>query len=56
MYVLHIAPGADQYECCTREEGIAQALAFQEGHHVPAWLTDDGYALMLLEGFGMESA
>jgi hypothetical protein len=42
VYVLHIAPGADQDEFCRREEGIAEALALGERHHVRAWLADEG--------------
>ena len=51
VYVLHIAPGADQDAFCRREEGIAEALALGERHHVRAWLTDEGYDFVLLEDF-----
>jgi hypothetical protein len=53
VYVLHIAPGADQYEFSRREEGIAQALALGERQRVRAWLTDEGYNFVLLEDFRM---
>jgi hypothetical protein len=53
VYVLHIAPGADQYEFREREEGIAQALALGERDQVRAWLTDEGYDFVLLEDFRM---
>jgi hypothetical protein len=51
VYVLHIAPGADQYEFGEREEGSAHALALGEHHQVRAWLTDEGYDFVLLEDF-----
>jgi hypothetical protein len=52
VYVLHTAPGADQYEFRRREEGIAQAVALAKREHVRAWLTDEGYDFVLLEDFG----
>ena len=51
VYVLHTAPGADQYLLRTREEAVAQALTFAKREHVRAWLTDEGYDFVLLEDF-----
>ena len=51
VYVLHTAPGADQYEFRSREEGTAQAVALAKREHVRAWLTDEGYDFVLLEDF-----
>lgn len=51
VYVLHTAPGADQYLLRTHEEAIAQALASATRQHVRAWLTDEGYDFVLLEDF-----
>jgi hypothetical protein len=51
VYVLHTAPGADQYEFRRREGGIAQALALAKRQHVRAWLTDEGYDFVILEDF-----
>jgi len=51
VYVLHTAPGADQYEFRRREEGIAQAVALAKREHVRAWLTDEGYDFVLLDDF-----
>ena len=51
VYVLHIAPGADQCVLRTREEAVAQAVAFAKREHVRAWLTDEGYDFTLLEDF-----
>ena len=51
VYVLHTAPGADQYEFRRRDEGIAQAVALAKREHVRAWLTDEGYDFVLLEDF-----
>jgi len=51
VYVLHIAPGADQYLLRSREEAVAQAVAFAKRECVRAWLTDEGYDFTLLEDF-----
>src|SRR6266852_2111397 len=53
VYVLYIAPGADQNEFRRRGEAIAQALALGERHYVRAWLTDERYDFLLLEDFRM---
>lgn len=42
VYVLHAAPGPDQYLLPTRKEGVAQALTFAKQRGVRAWLTDGG--------------
>jgi len=53
-YVLHTAPGADQYEFRTHEEAVTQALAFAKRQDVRAWLTtDESYDFVLLEDFRM---
>ena len=49
VYVLHIAPGPDQYVLRTRKEGVAQALTFAKRQEVRAWFTDGGDAFVLLE-------
>lgn len=50
VYVLHTAPGPDQYLLGTREEAVAQALTLAKRHHVRAWLTtDETYDFVLLE-------
>lgn len=51
VYVLHTAPGADQYEFRSRDGGIAQAIALAKRQDVRAWLTDEGYDFVLLEDF-----
>ena len=51
VYVLHIAPGADQYQLRTREEALAQAVSLAKREGVRAWLTDEGYDFVLLEDF-----
>ena len=56
VYVLHTAPGPDQYVLRTREEAVAQAAKVAERQGVRAWLTDEGYDFVLLEDFrAMES-
>jgi hypothetical protein len=37
VYVLHTAPGPDQYLLNTREEAVARALTFAKGASVRAW-------------------
>jgi len=57
VYVLHTAPGADQYLLRSRREAVAQALASANRECVRAWRTDEGYDFTLLEDFRMvESA
>ena len=51
IYLLHTAPGADQYLLRTREEAVAQAVTFARREQVRAWLTDEGYDFVLLEDF-----
>ena len=51
VYVLHTAPGADQYLLRSREEAVAQAVIFAKRHQVRVWLTDEGYDFRLLEDF-----
>ena len=48
-YVLHTAPGPDEYVLPTAEEATAHALTLAERHGVRAWLTtDDSYDFMPL--------
>jgi hypothetical protein len=51
VYVLHTAPGPDQYVLRTREEAVAQAARVAERQGVRTWLTDEGYDFVLLEDF-----
>jgi hypothetical protein len=51
VYVLHTAPGPDQYVLRSREAAVAQALTFAKREGVRAWLTDEGYDFVLLEDF-----
>jgi len=51
MYVLHTAPGPDQYVLRSRDEAVARAVAFAKREHVRKWLTDEGYDFVLLEDF-----
>ena len=52
VYVLHTAPGPDQYLLPTCDEAAAQALTLAERHGVRAWLTtDESYDFVLLEDF-----
>jgi hypothetical protein len=50
VYVLHAAPGPDQYVLRTRKEGVAQAVTFAKRQGVRAWFSDGaGDAFVLLE-------
>jgi hypothetical protein len=51
VYVLHTAPGPDQYVLRTREEAVAQATTVAKRQGVRLWLTDEGYDFVLLEDF-----
>ena len=51
VYVLHTAPGPDQYVLRTREEAVAQASTAAKRQGVRTWLTDEGYDFVLLEDF-----
>jgi hypothetical protein len=51
VYVLHIAPRADQCVLHGRGEAIAQARASARRQHTRAWLTDEGYDFTLLDDF-----
>jgi hypothetical protein len=54
VYVLHTAPGPDEYMLTTCEEVAAQALTRAERHGVRAWLTtDESYDFVLLGGVAM---
>ena len=48
VYVLHTAPGADQYLLRTSDEAVAQALMFAERQASCVALTDEGYDFVLL--------
>jgi hypothetical protein len=50
-YVLHTAPGADQYLLHSREDAIAHAVIWAKRQQVRVWLTDEGYDFRLLEDF-----
>src|SRR6266851_4750761 len=57
LYVLHTAPGADEYQLRSREKAIAEALVLAKRQHVRAWLTaDEGYDFTLLEDFRVATA
>jgi hypothetical protein len=52
VYVLHTAPGPDQYVLRMRQDAVSQAKTFAQRERVRAWLTtDEGYDFVLLEDF-----
>jgi hypothetical protein len=51
VYVLHTAPGPDQYVLRSREEAVALAATVAKRQGVRTWLTDEGYDFVLLEDF-----
>ena len=52
VYVVHTAPGPDQYLLRTREAAVGQAVTLATRHHVRAWLTtDESYDFVLVEDF-----
>jgi hypothetical protein len=56
VYVLHTAPGPDQYLLPTREEAATRALTLADRHGVRAWLTtDESYDFVLLGRVAMRT-
>jgi hypothetical protein len=51
VYILHTAPGPDQYVLRSRHDAVAQAVAVAKRQAVRAWLADDGCDFQLLEDF-----
>ena len=51
IYILHTATGEDQYLLRSREEAIAQAVAFAKRQCVRARMTNSNYDFALLEDF-----
>jgi hypothetical protein len=51
VYLLHTAPGVDEYPLRSRREAIAHALASAGRQCTRAWLTDEGDDFTLLEDF-----
>jgi hypothetical protein len=48
VYVLHTAPGRDQYVLRSCEEAVAQAVTFSNRQGVRAWLTGETHDFVLL--------
>jgi hypothetical protein len=51
VYLLHTAPGADQYLLHSRQEAVAQATTVAKRQHVRVWLTDEHNVCTLLKDF-----
>jgi hypothetical protein len=51
VYVLHAAPGPDQYVLRSRDEAVAQAVTFAKRQGVRAWFGDEGDDCVLLDDF-----
>ncbi len=51
IYILHTATSEDQYLLRSREEAIAQAVAFAKWQCVRTWMTNSNYDFALLEDF-----
>jgi hypothetical protein len=49
VYVLHTAPGPDQYMLRSRDEAIARAVTSAKRQGVRAWLIDEGHDFLLLD-------
>jgi hypothetical protein len=54
VYVLHTASAPDQFLLHTRDEAVAQALAFANRAHVRAWFDDGDNEFVLLGTFRQE--
>jgi hypothetical protein len=56
VYVLHIPPAADRFDCRTREDGIFEALVGGERQRVRVWCTDAADNAVLVEDFRARAA
>ena len=55
IFVLGTPPAPEQFTLRTRDEAVAQALAFAKRQRVCAWFTNDGAELVLLGMFRKET-
>jgi hypothetical protein len=55
-YVLHTAPGPDQWTFHTQGAALAWALALAEHQQVRVWLTDEGYDFTLVRDVHREAS
>lgn len=51
VYVLHIVHGRDQVLVRSRDDAVAEAIAFARRERVRAWIADDHDAYQLLDDF-----
>lgn len=51
VFVLHAAPGPDQFVVYTRAAAITQAVSVAKHESVRAWLMDGEHDFQLLENF-----
>ena len=49
IYLLHTAPGPDQFVLRSRDEAVARGLAYAKRERVRAWLIEEGQEFVLLE-------
>ena len=56
IFVLGTPPAPDQFTLRTRDQAVAQALAFAHRQRVGAWFTNDAAELVLLGMFRQETA
>ena len=47
IYLLRIDPGGDQLCFGTRDEAVAQAVAFAKRQHARAWFTNHDHVVLL---------
>ncbi|MBZ5560445.1 MAG: hypothetical protein LAO77_24585 [Acidobacteriia bacterium] len=47
IYILRIDPGEDQLCFWTRDEAVAQAVAFAKRQHARAWFADRDHLVLL---------
>jgi hypothetical protein len=51
VYVVRIAPGADQYLLHSRGEAVAKGVAYAKRHRVRVWSIDGGPVFTLIDDF-----
>jgi hypothetical protein len=55
VFILHTAPGADQFILHARDAAIAQAVSFAKRQGVRVWLTNGDSEFTLLDNFRVAS-
>jgi len=55
-FVLHVAPGPDQFRVRSEDEAVARATRTARREHVRVWITDGDFAFRMLSDFRVPAA